>query len=131
MWNITSNDVQQAKDRLASRRAEIEVRYTEEREALDADLAAIETLDRAAAEFALKHNREDLGIAPEPAAVSGPPGDGGASDEDGGIAPEPPATTDPLDGGEGSDGLDILKPGSRWRLHRGDRPSDPLGKTDW
>ncbi len=136
-------------------------RYAEEREALDADLAAIETLERAAAEFALKRNREEVGIASEPSAVSDRLGDGRIADnpEDAGLAPElppqttlpggsgvssaseergfapqPPATTEPLGGGEGTRSLDIVKPGSRWRLHRSDPAPDPEGspgKTDW
>jgi len=53
MWNITSNNVQRAKERLQLRRAEIETRYAEEKKALDAEFAVIETLERAASEFML------------------------------------------------------------------------------
>ncbi|HXC11225.1 MAG TPA: hypothetical protein VNV39_00105, partial [Stellaceae bacterium] len=59
MWTINSNDVMQAKGRIERRRAEIETRYAEEKEALDAEFAVIETLERAASEFAVRHIRED------------------------------------------------------------------------
>ena len=52
MWTISSNDVQQAKDRLDRRRIEIEARYAEDKKALDAENAMIETLERTAAAFA-------------------------------------------------------------------------------
>jgi hypothetical protein len=48
MWNISSNDVEHAKESIKLRRAEVETRYAEEKEALDAEFAAIETLERAA-----------------------------------------------------------------------------------
>lgn len=97
MWNISSSDVENAKESIKLRRAEVEARYAEEKEALDAEFAVIETLERAASEFALKHNREEVQAAPEPAA---------------------PAEIGMGDGGE-------EKPHSRWRLHLGNRPSDP------
>lgn len=96
MWNISSNDVEHAKESIKVRRAEVEARYTEEKEALDAEFAVIETLERAASEFSLKHNREQIPALPETA-----------------LAPEGAI-------GEGSD----EKPHSRWRLHLGNRPSD-------
>ena len=77
MWNITSNDVQHAKDRLQLRRAEIETRYAEENKALDAEFAVIETFERAASEFMLRHSRENGAIASplmadsDPSAASG------------------------------------------------------------
>jgi hypothetical protein len=82
-----------------------------------------------------------------------PPSDGASSRADGGAAAEPEATvpvdrpgasepgglanlgyaaeaappSDPSPSGEVGSGLDILKPGSRWRLYRGNRPPDPEG----
>jgi hypothetical protein len=154
MWKITSNDVQRAKDQLQLRRAEIDTKYAEEKRALDAELAVIETLERAASDFMLRHGRENAEIASEPAAQIGPlsggeessgredvraasepaapidafRGNGESSSADAGTALQPAAETDPPpSGGELSGGLDILKPGSRWRLYRGTRPTDPEG----
>jgi hypothetical protein len=63
MWNISSNDVENAKESIRLRRAEIEARYAEKKEALDAEFAVIEALDRAASEFSLKHAPEPVQIA--------------------------------------------------------------------
>ena len=153
MWNITSNNVQRAKERLQLRRAEIETRYAEEKKALDAEFAVIETLERAASEFMLKLNRENGAIPVEPTAPTDPPG-GYEQDSNAAIVAEAPQPAAPIDmpgGGEpGGSGegfaaqpaaesdqaggseiggcLDILKPGSRWRLYRGgSRGTDPDG----
>jgi hypothetical protein len=48
------------------RRAEIEERYHEELRALDAELAAIETMERLAGEFATKHLRTESAASAEP-----------------------------------------------------------------
>ena len=96
MWNISSNDVEHAKESIKLRRAEVEARYTEEKEALDAEFAVIETLERAASEFSLKHNREPIQAVSET------------------VVPAESAVT------EGSE----EKPHSRWRLHLANRPSD-------
>jgi hypothetical protein len=96
MWNISSNDVEHAKESIKSRRAEVETRYAKEKEALDAEFAVIETLERAATEFALNHNRERVQAAVEDTA--------------------PPETGM-------SDGAEEKIP-SRWRLHLGNRPSE-------
>ncbi len=96
MWNISSNDVEHAKESIKLRRAEVETRYAKEKEALDAESAVIETLERAASEFALKHTQEQAQAAAErtmPAEI----GFAEVSEE---------------------------KPHSRWRLHLGNRPSD-------
>jgi hypothetical protein len=153
MWNITSNNVQRAKERLQLRRAEIETRYAEEKKALDAEFAVIETLERAASEFMLKLNRENGAIPLEPAAPADLPGGdeqdsnaaivaeasqlaapidmpaGGELGSLEGFAPPPAAESDQVGGGEISGGLDILKPGSRWRLYRGSRGTDPEGSA--
>ncbi len=153
MWNITSNNVQRAKDRLQLRYAEIETRYAEEKKALDAELAVIETLERAASEFMLKLNRENGAIPLEPAAAPTDPPGGDEQDSSvaivaeasqpaapidmpgggelgsslEGFAPQPAAEGDQVGGGEIGGSLDILKPGSRWRLYRGNRAPDPEG----
>ena len=153
MWNITSNSVQQAKDRLQLRRTDIETRYAEDKKALDAEFAAIELLERAASEFMLRHSRENGAAASDsdPAPPTDPPS-GVEQDSYGAIlrnglepaAPLDPPTSDELGGSpdafvpqptaeidsgsrEAGGGLDILKPGSRWRLYRGNRPTDPEG----
>ena len=152
MWNITSNNVQRAKERLELRRTEIETRYAEEKEALDAEFAVVETLERAASEFMLKLNRENGAIPLEPPAPTDPPGGDeqdssaaivaeasepvasidmpGAGEIGGsleGFAPQPAAESDQVGGSEIGGSLDILKPGSRWRLYRGPRGTDPEG----
>ncbi|MBV9685788.1 MAG: hypothetical protein JO096_01075 [Alphaproteobacteria bacterium] len=96
MWNISSNDVEHAKESIKLRRAEVEARYAEEKEALDAEFAMIETLERAASEFSLKLNREQIQAVPETAT---------------------PAESAISDGSE-------EKAPSRWRLHLGNRPLD-------
>jgi hypothetical protein len=152
MWHITSNNVQRAKERLQLRRAEIETRYAEEKKALDAEFAVIETLELAASEFMLKLNRENGAIPLEPTAPTDPPG-GNEQDDNGaivaeaaqpaapidmpaggelgsspeGFAPQPAEESEQVGGGETGGGLDILKPGSRWRLYRGSRGTDPEG----
>jgi hypothetical protein len=153
MWNITSNNVQRAKERLQLRRAETEARYAEEKKALDAEIAVIETLERAASEFMLKLNRENGAIpveptspadppagyeqdsnaaivaeAPQPAAPIDMPGGGELGGSGEGFAAQPAAESDQVGGSEIGGGLDILKPGSRWRLYRGgSRGADPEG----
>lgn len=125
MWTITETDLQQAKGRLQLRRAKLETRYAEETKALDAEFAATETLERVAAEFALKHGREEAGGAVEPPAQTDPPGgEVGSAAEEAGLAAVVPAKAERRDGGETAGGLDILKPGSRWRMYRGLRPGD-------
>ena len=78
MWNLSSDDVQQAKERINRRRAEIEARYNEERQVLDAEGAVIETLERSAAEFAEKYAVKNAAEAPVtgPAKVTLVPGAG-------------------------------------------------------
>jgi hypothetical protein len=99
MWNISSNDVEQAKESIRLRRAAAEARYEDEMRALDAEFAAVETLERAASEFALSHQLDQVQAAPDDPA---------------------PAEADISDGSE-------EKIPSRWRLHLGSRPSDADG----
>jgi hypothetical protein len=153
MWNITSSGVQRAKDELMARRTEFETRYAEERQALDAELAVIETLERAASEFILRHARKagtvaadpvppvasgdadaaenaaDHGAREEPALAAEP---AGAESAPAAIAVLPPtAETEPAGAGDTAGGLEILKPGSRWRFYRGggSHPSDAEGNA--
>ena len=61
MWNLTSTDLELAKEELKGRRAAVEARYTKDIQGLAADLAEIETLERIATAFALKHKSEGVG----------------------------------------------------------------------
>jgi hypothetical protein len=66
MWNITPEDVERAKQELQGRRAAIQARYEDEVHKLTAELDDIETFERVAAEFALRHKREEVTVTPEP-----------------------------------------------------------------
>jgi phage-related baseplate assembly protein len=55
MWNLTPDYIQQVKEELKGRRAAIEARYADELKAIAADLDEIETLERIAYNFAVKH----------------------------------------------------------------------------
>ena len=64
MWSLTSTELELAKEELKGRRAALEARYAKDIQGLEADLAEIETLERAAGAFALKHKTEgDEGTA--------------------------------------------------------------------
>ena len=138
MWTINSTDVQQAKERIDRRRAELETRYANERKALDAEGATIETLEHAAAEFARQHNHTDPApaTAPTEAAIAEPADQGEAAESALGddtpppaadMAPPPPSDGEsaPAASGEANLSFDILKPGSRWRLNRATRLLNP------
>ncbi|HTV44573.1 MAG TPA: hypothetical protein VMF05_04595 [Stellaceae bacterium] len=139
MWNITSHDVQQAKGRLQVRRAKLETRYAEETKALDAEFAAIETLERVAEEFARKHGGDEAPGAAEPTQPTKPmqptepfdhlddsePDAAGSGLSATGRAAE----GERRDGGDNASSLDILKPGSRWRMYRAMRQGDGDGMT--
>jgi hypothetical protein len=137
MWNINSSSVQRARDELELRRTEFEAKYAEEKQALDAEFAAIEALERAASEFMLRRTRKSGGTAAD---ASGD--DDGDSDNAGGgseaaeraaaeenpaaVAPQPMAETSTA--ASSTAPLDLLKPGSRWRLYRtGNRPGETEG----
>ena len=55
MWNLTPDYIQQVKEELKGRRAAIEARHGDELKAIAADLDEIETLERIAYNFAVKH----------------------------------------------------------------------------
>jgi hypothetical protein len=103
MWNLNSKDVQHAKELATLRRTEIEARHAQELEALNTELSDIETLERIAAEFALKHKATDAETAsPTPPAAS----------------PVPPAAEPPASGGKEG------KLGSRWRFQLAGNPTE-------
>jgi hypothetical protein len=72
MWNLTGDDIQRAKEELKGRRAAIKAHYDDEIQKLEADIAAIETFERAAVNFVSNFKAEDEPSAhvadPEPAA---------------------------------------------------------------
>jgi hypothetical protein len=143
MWNINSNSIQRAKEELQLRRTEFEAKYAEEKRALDAEYAVIEALERAASEFMLRRARTSGGTAAdesgedggdhensdggsEPAAPLRPSERAAADDGPEAAAPHPMSETGAA--AASTVGLDLLKPGSRWRLYRtGNRPSDAEG----
>jgi hypothetical protein len=55
MWTLTPDNLAQARSELQGRRAAIEARYAAELKAIDADLEEIETLERVAHSFSVKH----------------------------------------------------------------------------
>jgi len=64
MWNLTPDYIQQVKEELKGRRAAIEARYADELKAISADLDEIETLERIAYNFAVKHLPDAPPVAP-------------------------------------------------------------------
>jgi hypothetical protein len=109
MWNITSTELELAREELKGRRAAMEARYTKDIQGLDADLAEIETLERAAAAFALKHKTE----ADNSAATT--QGDAGMEAKS---APDMPAAA-----ANAAERAGRPAEASRWRLSLGDRSS--------
>lgn len=109
MWSITSTDLDLAKEELRGRRAAMEARYAKDIQALDADLAEIETLERAAATFAHKHKAE---------------ADKSASTAEAEMGTESkPALEAPGGGAHAADRGGRPAEASRWRLSLGDRSS--------
>jgi len=51
MWNLTGDDIQRAKEELKGRYGAIKARYDSEIKQLEADIAALETFERAAVDF--------------------------------------------------------------------------------
>jgi hypothetical protein len=105
MWNLSSDDVRRAKERISRDRAELESHYHERMKVLDAAFAEIETVERVAAEFAEKHLSD--GVVTE--------------------TTEAREGTEALDAVEAAEGDEVAavngegKTGSRWRLHLGNR----------
>lgn len=66
MWNLSGNDIEEAKEQLKGRRAAIKARYDEEMKRVDDELAVIEKFEREAREF-LSHFKPDEAVGePEP-----------------------------------------------------------------
>lgn len=92
MWTLTPEYIQQVKEELNGRRAAIEARYADELKSIASDLDEIETLERIAYSFAVKHlpDPEPAEAAVEPvvelAALQGEPVPEPATEE---MKPEP------------------------------------------
>jgi hypothetical protein len=69
MWHLTGDDIQHAKEELKGRRAAIKAHYDNEIKQLEADIAAIETFERAAENFVSNFKGEDEPAA-EPVAAA-------------------------------------------------------------
>ena len=73
MWHLTGDDIQRAKEELKGRRAAIKAHYDSEIKQLKADIAAIETFERAAVDFVSNFKGEEEPSAtvadPEPVAA--------------------------------------------------------------
>jgi hypothetical protein len=59
MWNLTPEYLEQVKEELNGRRAAVQARIADELKSLDADIEEIETIERLAYAFAVKHVRVD------------------------------------------------------------------------
>jgi hypothetical protein len=55
MWNLTPECIEQVKEELKGRRAAIQARHADELKSLEADIEEIETIERLAYAFAVKH----------------------------------------------------------------------------
>lgn len=70
MWNLSGNDVEQAKEQLKGRRAAIKARYDDEMKRVDEKLSTIEKFESAAVEFMSQYRGEE---APSEAAAETEP----------------------------------------------------------
>ena len=113
MWNLTGDDIQQAKQQLQDRRAAIQDQYDRDIREVEAKLADIETVERVAIEFVSSFKRQG-----KPEAAAGEPN----------VAPEQPfdegaePKTDDADHTEhtSAGGLGNGEArGSRWRMRLG------------
>jgi hypothetical protein len=130
MWHLTGDDIQRAKEELKGRRDAIKAHYDSEMKQLEADIAAIETFERAAVDFVSNFKGEDEPSAtvadpepaPEPVVADSVRKKGGPASEESSpasgetpveqsaeaeAAPEPAPIPEPAAGGKGS---------SRWRM---------------
>lgn len=102
MWTLTPEYIQQVKEELKGRRAAIEARYADELKSIASDLDEIETLERIAYSFAVKHLPEPelAEAAVEPVA------------EIAALEPEPAAAEMEPEKAPGNDKAGL----SRWRM---------------
>jgi hypothetical protein len=116
MWNLSGNDIEQAKEQLKGRRDAIKARYDEEMKRVDDELAVIEKFEREAREF-LSHFKPD---AAANEAVGGPEAaiEAAASDPDP-YEPTPAAATEEPAEGRAAMPVEAASEhagASRWRL---------------
>jgi hypothetical protein len=110
MWSLTPDYLANMKEELKGRRAAIQARIADELKAIDADLEEIETLERVAYAFAVKHLPEPQALASEAETE--------AEGEPKSVAMLQAQPAEP----DGPDRADVGKGGiSRWRM-RLDKP---------
>lgn len=100
MWNLTPEYLTSVKEELKGRRAAVQARVADELKAIEADLEEVETLERIAYAFAVKHLTEG-----EPASAEEAP-------QERVVAALQGSATDPAAAEPGSEG----KGTSRWRI---------------
>jgi len=61
MWSVSLDDIERVKEELTGRRAAVKARYEDELQAIEADLANIETLALAAALFVSRYQNPETG----------------------------------------------------------------------
>ncbi len=113
MWNLSSDDVARAKQRIVRQRADLEMNYQKQLKALDAVVAEIETVERVAAEFSQKHLGAEMVVEAGPSETA--------------AATEPEEITETVESAEAEEvGMTggEAKSGSRWRLHLGNRAAE-------
>jgi hypothetical protein len=130
MWNLSGDDIHRAKEELKGRRAAIKARFDSEMKQLEADIAAIETFERAAVDFVSNFKGEEApavpSVDPKPAGeqiaaekiAADRESEPSSPTEDGSVkepaeleaVSEPSASAEPVAGGKGS---------SRWRMRLG------------
>ena len=77
MWSLCLEDIERVKEELKGRRAAVKARYEDELQAIEADLANIETLELAAALFVSRYRNvepdgeEIAGLVPAEEAAAG------------------------------------------------------------
>jgi hypothetical protein len=128
MWNLSGDDIQRAKEELKGRAAAIKARYDKEMKQLEADIAAIETFERAAVDFVSNFKGQDEASAvaadPAPAAeqvVADTAGErSGSTDEAAQIEQNAAAEASPVAEAPASG-----KGSSRWRMRLGAAEGSP------
>jgi hypothetical protein len=128
MWNLSGDDIQRAKEELKGRRDAIKAHYDKEMKQLEADIAAIETFERAAVDFVSNFKSEDRSAAVAPDSAAAPekaPGDGPgkrsgpaslASVAEESVAAKPAAEPVPEPAPDQPEPAAAEKSSSRWRM---------------
>jgi hypothetical protein len=114
MWNLSGNDIQRAKDEIIGRRAAIQARYDSEMKEVEADLARIETFERAAVDFVASFKGDEAAPAAEPPPAAPPAADAAASGES-----SPASGEIPAEASAEAEKAAAAKGSSRWRMRLG------------